>query len=66
MDPFQPLMSEGGRPPPNQAPSHEQAHPQEHAPTSEHAPSVRVQVDAECKCAPLKCPENGDEVRSTP
>jgi hypothetical protein len=54
-EPFQPLMSEGGRPPPaaDTTPDHA-------------APSVRVQVDEECKCAPMKCPNSGDEVCSTP
>lgn len=67
LDPFQPLMLEGGRPPPNQAPSQEKtpsSADDDYAP--DHAPSVRVQVDGDCKCAPMKCPEAGDEVYSTP
>jgi hypothetical protein len=47
-EPFQPLMSEGGRPPP----------------TNGHAPSnrVEVKVDEECQCVAMRCPESGDEV----
>jgi hypothetical protein len=48
-EPFQPLMSEGGRPPPADG----------HAPSSR----VDVKVDEECQCAAMRCPESGDEVR---